>query len=106
MESDQGTFFKYDVGSPTLTCHCQQKNSQNEFEDVNIDNYKFVWSCINNVGNFESLADSTAYTINENQIINLNIKSITRFATYKCAVFTKQGNNFLGTASITLNNLL
>ena len=106
VESDQGTLFKYDVGSPTLTCHCQQKNSQNEFEDVDIDNYKFVWSCINNVGNFESLADSTAYTINENQIINLNIKSITRFATYKCAVFTKQGNNFLGTASITLNNLL
>ena len=108
VESDQGTVFKYDVGSPTLTCHCQRKNVQNDFEDVDINNYKFIWSCINNVGNFESLTNSSEYIINENKIINLNIKNITRFTTYKCAVFTKQnhGDNFLGTASITLSNLL
>ena len=219
INSNKGTQFYYDIGSPTLTCVCQHKNSDDTYTDVDVNDFKYVWGVINNVGNFESLPatadynndrtylytlkdviqdylsaeyilyqeivnidklfpnDSTinrisdatkkenvriakakldaagvtfaianqlfnSYSINiddettynillngssnedntltrvvnsyetthqcivDNKIIGVNIKNITSFATYKCSVFTKTGNNFIGTASITLTNSL
>ena len=42
----------------------------------------------------------------KNQIIDLSVRSITKFTTFKCSVFTKIGNQFLGTGSITISNSL
>ena len=219
ITSNAGTAFYYDTGSPTLTCHCRQKDYKDDYVDMDLSSLKFVWSAINNVGNFQSLQSienaevdknkliliknaileyidigfislqqifnidfvfPTDYTISEiednelkikvekvkqdlvqggitsqnditnlfstylveinsaisynlllngdvnhertltnainnyatyqkiveNQIINLNIKNITKFSTYKCSVFTKQGNQYLGSASITITNSL
>ena len=41
-----------------------------------------------------------------NRIIDLNVRNITQFTIFKCSVFTKSSNQFLGTASINLNNTL
>ena len=41
-----------------------------------------------------------------NKIIDLNVRNITQFTIFKCSVFTKSSNQFLGTASINLNNTL
>jgi hypothetical protein len=49
---------------------------------------------------------TTTQRVNNNQIIGLNVKNITNFATYKCSIFSKTGNVFLGTASIVLTNTL
>ena len=219
ITSNAGTAFYYDTGSPTLTCYCRQKDYKDDYIDMDLSSLKFIWSVINNVGNFQSLSSienseidknklilikesilkyieigylqnqeiydvdwvfPTDYTISqiddneiktqvekikqdfinigiisqsditdlfstyliqtnsgisydlllngdinhnrtltnainnynnyqkiiENQIINLNIKSITKFATYKCSIFTKQGNQYLGSASITITNSL
>ena len=57
------------------------------------------------LGTIISTYDSTQ-RIEKNKIIDLDVKNITRFATYKCSIFTKQGNHFLGTASITITNVL
>ena len=219
ITSNAGTSFYYDTGSPTLTCHCREKTSNNRYVDMNLSTLKFVWIAINHAGNFQSLQvtnDSnidknkliliknsilryiqlgflqeeqiynveqiflTDYDISQidndeirteieeikqnfiqagitsqnditnlfskyriqinsgisydlllngdtnhhntltqainnynsyqkvikNQIINLNIKTITKFATYKCSIFTLEGNQYLGSASITITNSL
>ena len=217
ITSSSGTSFYYNTGNTTLTCNCREKNGNN-YNNMNLNTLKFVWTVINNVNNFQSLqfedinADQnklilirdailryiqinylqqsqiynvelvfpTDYIISEledqamkieianikqnfiqngitsqkditflfskysiqinsgisynlliygdinhkrtlnkaisdcnnsqrvikNQIINLNIKSITKFATYKCSIFTLEGNQYLGSASITITNSL
>lgn len=215
--SDSGTKFYYDSGSPTLTCYCKHKEPNNTYIDVDIDNLKFVWSSINNNGNFSSLesqqgndkeklilikqnilsyldleyialedivdisvlfpsdyeiselqdeelktqisnikqnfisndikdeqdietlfntydietGNSITYDlllngdinhnrtitkaienysnnqkVVENKILNLSVRNITKFTTFKCSVFTKIGERYLGTGSITITNSL
>lgn len=188
IASDNGTEFYYDIGNPTLTCYCRRKQNE-DFVDIDPNDLVYVWSSVNNIGNFESLVNSDEYnedyenlliikngienllnteyilhkqivdvstivsggvsdstTINnlfskynievdqnttydlllqgesslsslesyfnnlqriqDNKIIHVSIKNITSFKTFKCSVFTKVGNIFLGTASITLSNTL
>ena len=44
--------------------------------------------------------------VSENKIIGVQAGSITNFATFKCSVFARTGNVFLGSGSITINNQL
>ena len=44
--------------------------------------------------------------VSGNQVTGIQINNITDFSIFKCSVFTKIGNTFLGSGSITLSNLL
>ena len=44
--------------------------------------------------------------IQENKVYNVQIRNITSFGTFKCSVYDKQNENYLGTTSITLTNKL
>lgn len=216
ITSDAGVKFYYDSGNPTLTCYCKHKQPNGTYTNVDISNLSFVWSMIDNIGNFSSLesqsndkkkltlikqnilsylnleyitledivdtsvifpsdyaiaqlqdgqlkteiteikqnfisngiedqndivelfntydietGNSITYNlflngdinhtrtitnaiknysndqrVVDNQILNLSVRNITKFATFKCSVFTKVGNRFLGTGSITISNSL
>ena len=145
IESDEGTLFYYDIGSPTLTC----KTNSAWDEDEN-NNLTYKWSMIDNNGiytildetkeinqiynaaviNYEALQakiatgtamaaasqaelDSYLAIINEYKntqrvegryVYHVNIPQIKNTATFKCSVWNN--DELLGTASITLKNML
>lgn len=59
IESDSGTKFYYDIGTPTLTCKI------NDTEQVT-DDYEYVWAEIDSNNNFFSLSETT----DDNNIYN------------------------------------
>ena len=76
-----------------------------------LNKYNIVYSGTsyqNVIGPLQNSISTYAKTqrIKNNQIIGLSIKDITNFATFKCSVYTKSGNIFLGTDSITIINSL
>lgn len=66
IESDGGTLFYDNIGKPTLTCYCKYKQDQT---DVDIDSLKFIWSSINNIGNFQSLSSNEDASDNKNKLV-------------------------------------
>ena len=54
ISSDSGTQFSYDIGSPTLTC-----SIFDQAEELDPDDYIFVWSQIDSSGAFSSLPETT-----------------------------------------------
>lgn len=61
IESDEGTQFYYDIGSPTLTCLVNNEENLN---------YTYAWAVINNDGNFQPLSE----TLEENKKYNALVK--------------------------------
>ena len=66
IQSNGGTQFYDNIGKPTLTCYCKYKQ---DHTDVNIENLKFVWSSINNIGAFQSLSSNEDADSNKNKLI-------------------------------------
>ena len=97
--SDSGTTFYLDSGNPILTCNIKDKTNQ---LPSNIEEYEFAWSSVDNTNYYKA---ETAMTKSPRQL-QPQINLITGFKTFKCSVYTPNFTNFLGTASITLNNIL
>lgn len=102
IESSDGDIFYYDQGHPTLTCKVNGEE---------ILNYKYYWVYESNTGMLEQLPESQnieqtdAQIVNKNKIYNVQIRNITNFGIFKCAVCTNN-DIYLGTASIKLVNSL
>lgn len=113
IDSQEGEDFFNDEGFTNLICKCLIKTDQTTeddeivYQEESIDKLKFIWGVVNSTGNFEFLDESSlTYEIQNNIISNILIKNISKFAIFKCSVFDKNTNTFLGTASINLNNIL
>lgn len=50
VTSDAGNDFAYDIGRPTLTCNVKLQG-----QDVNPNDYQYVWSVTNNLGTYSTL---------------------------------------------------
>lgn len=96
--SDSGTIFYLDSGNPILTCNIL--NKANEIIS-NIDNFSFAWFSVDNMNFYQA---EQAMTENPRQL-QPQINLITSFKIFKCCVYDND-ENYIGTASITLNNLL
>lgn len=105
LTSDSGTRFYMNTGEPTLTCYCQKKDENGEYQDVEVNKFNYVWAVVNNVGNFNSLTSNDIYSINNNQL-KFKVNTISQFSFFKCSVFIKETGFFLGTATIVISNLL
>ena len=77
-------------------------NKYNIFFDQNT-SYKIF---LQNLNQTISLYKRNNQRVKNNQVIDINIKDITRFATFKCSVFSTNGNQYIGTAALTLTNTL
>ena len=62
IDSDKGTTFYYDLGNPTLTCYI------NGEEKVG-DEYSYVWSVINNSGQFSVLSETEESNLEYNNAV-------------------------------------
>ncbi len=152
INSDSGTDFYFDIGSPTLKCEMYDKSG----ELYTIENYLFVWSKTDNNNIFSSIGDTSdsniayydlifeyqellrkiesgevfenavsaqkasllaqiqAYDnimrVDNEYIYNLQVSSITGFATYKCSVYYSNPatgiQQLIGTASTVITNSL
>lgn len=105
LTSDSGTRFYMNNGEPTLTCYCQKKDENGEYQDVEVNKFNYVWAVVNNVGNFNSLTSNEIYSINNNQL-KFKVNTISQFSFFKCSVFIKETGFFLGTATIVISNIL
>lgn len=104
IQSDLGTQFYKDNGTPTLTCRCFHRN-----EEITMANIEYVWSMTSSVGVFQSLSiqDSEANTFySVSKTLQINVARIVNFAIFKCSVFLplNQGSTFIGTGAITISN--
>lgn len=106
IESQAGEDFFNNQGGTDLICKCLRKeNNSEQYQEVAANQLKFIWGVTDNTGNFDFLnQNSSLYTINNNIVSNILIKNIVNFVIFKCSVFDKATNTFLGTASINLNN--
>lgn len=143
IDSDAGTKFYFDIGTPTLTCKINgiEKNDSN---------FTYIWASIDNNNQFVSLPETTAdndiynaaaaayetlssqvqnetampaaskdklneylttmenydkiMRVEKNKLIKVQIKDISNFNTYKCAVY--YNGVYVGGASIVLTNSL
>lgn len=112
IQSDGGTDFYFDNGSPTLTCLV---GGQDKEEDENY-TYSFSWGYVSKEGILQSLPQTTeelpqgSQIIKGNKIKNVQISNIVSFGSFKCSVYgiNKETKNeiFLGTASVILTNKL
>lgn len=95
IESNEGTQFYFDIGSPTLTC---KVNGEERLEG-----YSYSWGRVDNTGTFTELVSTKDdMTIENNKVNNFYVGDIINFAIIKCSV--KYGDTYLGTAEITLLN--
>lgn len=143
IDSDAGTKFYFDIGTPTLTCKINgiEKNDSN---------FTYIWASVDNNNQFVSLPETTANNdiynvaaaayktlssqiqnetampaaskdklneylttmenydkimrVEKNKLIKVQIKDISNFNTYKCAVY--YNGVYVGGASIILTNSL
>lgn len=89
IESNEGTQFYFDEGSPTLTCKVNGEER--------LTGYTYSWGKVDNNGIFSAITNA-----NKNKIVNFYIGDIVNFVIIKCSV--SYNGNFLGTAEITLLN--
>ena len=96
LVTDSGKTSFNGFGTPVITCNIY--NKQGELL-TSLTDFAFSWAQVNSNGQFTSLSEqSNKITVNMNQILT--------FATYKCAVYVKEKDNFVyvGSNSITLKN--
>ena len=96
LVTDSGKTSFNGFGTPVITCNIY--NKQGELL-TSLTDFTFSWAQVNSNGQFTSLSEqSNKITVNMNQILT--------FATYKCAVYVKEKDNFVyvGSDSITLKN--
>ena len=63
--SDSGTQFSYDIGNPTLTCIVES-----QIDELDSDDFTFVWSKEDNNGSFSSLPQTTILNNNYQTLIS------------------------------------
>lgn len=91
--SNGGTQFYLDEGTPILTCNIFFSNKLE-----NINNYRYVWSSLSNIGYFQTLNS----LINEPNKIQIAVNQITHFTTFNCTIY--KNNDYIGTGSIVITN--
>lgn len=95
ITSSLGEKFFYGVGATTLTCNVKGASG----------NLHYSWAWENNGGLLQPIigpSNDFIETVSENTLINLQVRKIYNFATFKCSVY--EGNIYLGTGSIILTN--
>lgn len=84
IESDQGNYFKYNEGSPTLTCTVTPSGT-----------YTYIWAVTDSNNRTEVLDEtSNSYSV--------QLGTIANFSKFTCSVFS--GNNFRGKSNIVITN--
>ena len=84
IESDQGNYFKYNEGNPTLTCSVNPAGT-----------YTYIWTETNSANRTEVLSEtSNSYSV--------QLGSIANFSKFTCSVFSN--GNFLGKSNIVITN--
>lgn len=84
IESDQGNYFKYNEGNPTLTCSVNPAGT-----------YTYIWTETNSANKTEVLSEtSNSYSV--------QLGTIANFSKFTCSVFSN--GNFLGKSNIVITN--
>lgn len=94
LVSDLGTNFYFDNGEPTLTCSCYHNDTKMPSTDL-----YYAWGTVNSTNNFTSIS-------NNSDTLQVSVKDIINFITYKCSIFAQETGLLIGTASIKLINSL
>lgn len=105
IESSEGFIFYQNTSAPTLTCMVKDESKP--------DDYIYYWLSVDNNNIARKLEDTAndkeIYGIDDvkkNQLIGVQLANISKFTTYKCAVYEKDGENagrYIGTTAATLS---
>lgn len=84
IESDQGNYFKYNEGNPTLTCSVNPTGT-----------YTYIWTVTDSSNRTEVLTET-------NNTYSVQLSNIANFSKFTCSVYSN--GNFVGKSNIVITN--